>query len=513
MTSTRKPLHCASSRLKNGKKVVLCKAPPPWVSYRGIRTGYPKQGLPACETCCSMFSLNTETINVRCIRCQRLCLVPATHDARAHRPLPSLSTLSLNTQVWVHIFGACVFLALLYTVASLPEVQAFSHELPAAQANCLSLNATADSTSTCFAPSESAARLSSPIAAALDSLPKLSNLRQTLTALRVEASRVGGASTRALVEARASVLTALDGMREQMRQQLEAAAAPEAGARRRARIQAMQQHAADRLAALSDALLEVKGRLVAQVERAHISEESLGRWPVIVFICAAAMCMLCSSMYHLFMSMGEATALRLKGLDRASISFLILGSYMPAIQFQLCDPSWRLGTTIASALLFVASFTCAALNAGNAISVPIYLTQGALPVVIMSPVWESVASEYLWLSGAIYILGVAIYVSGYPERTTWQHDPRLSCCGSSRRRACLATRRRPFCTSCCRRQAKSGVEEAESVSEDSRKPGNFDLYFASHQLWHICVLFAALMHFVYVWKLFVYRQENACQSA
>ena len=521
--------------------------------------------------------------------CARVVTLPSARHC-SHHPATNAIHSTIRTSVWIHGVGAIFFLALLYTVASLPEVRIASlrnggplYSAVAVNATCAELgaNSTRELNATCAAPDPEpygVHGLSWPIDAVLDveaklraqtaklrsSLPKLPQLRQTLTGLREEISRVGGASKRRLVKTHATVLAALGSVRSQMRQQLVSGAADgELGTQ----LAAIQQRAAEHLAALSDALLDAKGRLVARVE----SIPPPGRWPVIVYICAATMCMLCSSVYHLFMSMNAGTAKRLKGLDRASIAFLILGSYMPPIQFQLCDESWRTGTTVASAILFVASFSCAAFDLSNAVSVPIYLAQGALPVVIMSPVWESYGAgecsfmyryivrescsqfdslpltyipsripsygaEYLYLSGAIYILGVGIYVTGYPETTLWQTSEACcdTCCVCPCRRRCSSSAHTitaqgeanevgaaamdaegngaesPRAMRLRVRRAKAARAAAAEVA--ASKAGRFDVFGSSHQLWHLCVLCAAIFHFVYTWKLFVFRQRNPCEK-
>lgn len=45
---------------------------------------------------------------------------------------------------------------------------------------------------------------------------------------------------------------------------------------------------------------------------------------------------------------------------------------------------------------------------------------------------------------------------------------------------------------------------------ESRFPGRFDIWFSSHQIWHYCVLLAALLHYVGVMELFLWRRQHMC---
>jgi adiponectin receptor len=41
-------------------------------------------------------------------------------------------------------------------------------------------------------------------------------------------------------------------------------------------------------------------------------------------------------------------------------------------------------------------------------------------------------------------------------------------------------------------------------------PGRFDYFFASHQLFHVCVIVAAGFHYQAVANLYAWRQATAC---
>ncbi|PRP87725.1 adiponectin receptor protein 2 [Planoprotostelium fungivorum] len=179
-------------------------------------------------------------------------------------------------------------------------------------------------------------------------------------------------------------------------------------------------------------------------------------------------CMASSAGYHLFSCHSEGTMVCVARLDYTGISGLILGSAAPAIFYAFyCHPFWQILYLSCMAILGITSMVgsfCEFFHADSFKMVRTGLFASTAAVGII-PVTHSVFIKRLeefkqmlledtmieqediyfgmLMMGALYTLGFIIYVTKFPE--------------------CVF-------------------------------PGKFDLWFNSHQFWHIFVFAAALVH-------------------
>lgn len=92
----------------------------------------------------------------------------------------------------------------------------------------------------------------------------------------------------------------------------------------------------------------------------------VSRWPIFVFISSAMICLMCSSIFHLFNAHSFLMNRKLSTLDYAGISILIAGSFYPPIYYTFyCFPSnfyadyiilYLSGISVASTITFIISF-------------------------------------------------------------------------------------------------------------------------------------------------------------
>ena len=61
--------------------------------------------------------------------------------------------------------------------------------------------------------------------------------------------------------------------------------------------------------------------------------QDIKRWPILIYIISAVICMLCSASFHLFNAHSEKVKKIMNRLDYAGISILINGSFFPAIYY------------------------------------------------------------------------------------------------------------------------------------------------------------------------------------
>ena len=67
----------------------------------------------------------------------------------------------------------------------------------------------------------------------------------------------------------------------------------------------------------------------------------MSRWPILIFLISAILCLLFSAFYHLFCAMSKKTYVKLHRLDYAGISLLISGSTFPPFVYTFyCEPSY-----------------------------------------------------------------------------------------------------------------------------------------------------------------------------
>lgn len=189
------------------------------------------------------------------------------------------------------------------------------------------------------------------------------------------------------------------------------------------------------------------------------------------FFVGAMGCMLCSTMFHTFSSHSKEVFQLFIRLDYSGIAFLITGSSVPAYYYGFYC------TTIAGcthiAVLLILCALCVAVSMKSKFSTPKYRPlrfavfvlfglYGVIPslhILIRDGYTQACHAFAPWSLGAmaaIYILGAVIYVLRIPERFS---------------------------------------------------PGRFDIWASSHQLFHVCVIMAALVHYDTLLNMIKYRLD------
>ncbi|CAG9332202.1 unnamed protein product [Blepharisma stoltei] len=184
----------------------------------------------------------------------------------------------------------------------------------------------------------------------------------------------------------------------------------------------------------------------------------LSRWPVVIFLVSAIMCLGCSTIFHLWKDYSHEACRTLARLDYAGISFLIAGSFYPAIYYPFyCHEKYIImyltGMTIASLIVFAVSmmpkFQKAELRWFRGTIFLVLGLLGVIPAVHLVYFEEShyflTAFACYLMMAASYIVGVLIYIARVPERLY---------------------------------------------------PGKFDNFGNSHNIWHCFVVAAAIWHYI-----------------
>jgi adiponectin receptor len=192
------------------------------------------------------------------------------------------------------------------------------------------------------------------------------------------------------------------------------------------------------------------------------------RWPMLFYLVTALLCMLFSSLYHLFGCHHNPHIQVMFGrLDFCGITLLIFGSFIPVIFYITSFGAWRMfymGSLSVITLTMITFSLCdwfyqpkyRVIRTGCFVSMAAY---GLVPFIYMLSVhgpFNSILIKptlYLFSMGASFLIGVVFFLSHFPER-------------------------------CC--------------------PGKFDIWFHSHQFWHLCVIGGALSQYVLavsLWRL------------
>lgn len=201
------------------------------------------------------------------------------------------------------------------------------------------------------------------------------------------------------------------------------------------------------------------------------------RWPAFTYMAGVMLCLLCSTTCHLFGCCSKHVSALMWRFDYAGIAVLIVASFYPAVYYGfLCKPLWRtfyLFTTSAlgTCVLCVALFEIFQTNKMRHWRAGMFAALGLCGVFPMAHQWlihwhnPYVQQVILYeaLMGATYLAGAAIYSSRIPERF---------------------------------------------------KPGAFDIFFHSHQLFHVAVVIAAYIHFQAVLLLVEWRDlSGGCEDS
>ncbi|KAH9919822.1 hemolysin-III related-domain-containing protein [Fomitopsis serialis] len=217
--------------------------------------------------------------------------------------------------------------------------------------------------------------------------------------------------------------------------------------------------------------------LLGTFYQVHLAPYETTAWQdLVVFVIslsAAIFCLLASSWYHTFSVHSREVAVRCHALDYAGIVVLTVGSFFPCVYYEFyCDT--RLQAAYLSVIVLVG------LGAAYIVLDPEYSKpthRGARTKVFIAlglsavfPVahgffvhglqklWTEMGFGWLIASGALYISGALLYANRIPERFS---------------------------------------------------PGTFDYFFASHQIFHVCVVLAALSHYVCVLTSFEHWHARA----
>jgi len=208
-----------------------------------------------------------------------------------------------------------------------------------------------------------------------------------------------------------------------------------------------------------------------------LKDAGLTRWPIVVFLLSACVCLMTSALYHLFNCHSRALNDALLLLDYVGISVLIAGSFFPPIYYGFfCTPTllwFYLGAvsmiSVSSAVVGVysglnpsvfwrwARVLCYSANA----------CFGMLPCGHLGAHWMAgqqswgPAIAYITAMLSIYGVGTCIYTFQFPEKYF---------------------------------------------------PGRFDYFLSSHQLWHILVFSAAFLHYFCAIGHYEWRAHHACPA-
>jgi adiponectin receptor len=199
-------------------------------------------------------------------------------------------------------------------------------------------------------------------------------------------------------------------------------------------------------------------------------------WPFIIFGAfsfACVMCMLCSACFHTFLChMSEDLFHRAHALDYFGITFLIVGSFLPFCYYAMgCAPGWRnayismICTFGVIGLIgpFFRHWTSTGFANKRTLFYVLMVASGLIPTVhlaFMIPL--AIGFPYVFgllLMLALYGIGVFIYAFRIPEVFA---------------------------------------------------PGKYDIYFSSHQIWHVCVMAAAITHFYNCTAMYLNRANIVC---
>lgn len=235
----------------------------------------------------------------------------------------------------------------------------------------------------------------------------------------------------------------------------------------------IQHRAADLQHGLTDGYHRVSAALNAQLQEqlSAIVQWPMPRWPVYVYFAGACVCLLTSCVCHLLGCCQRHISQVVWRFDYAGIAVLIVASFYPAVYYSfLCQPFWRnfylITTTVAGAAVIAVSlpnhFQATHYRTLRACVFSALGLWGIVPVAHQLCVyWDVWAIRHAFqldlLMGVLYLMGATIYASRVPER--WM-------------------------------------------------PGKLDLIGHSHQLWHITVVLAALVHYKAILVLLQWRDAS-----
>ncbi|KAF2007031.1 HlyIII-domain-containing protein [Amniculicola lignicola CBS 123094] len=208
--------------------------------------------------------------------------------------------------------------------------------------------------------------------------------------------------------------------------------------------------------------------------------ETASKDDVLVFSCffvGAAVCLGMSATYHTISNHSHAINSFGNKLDHLGIVFLIWGSFIPVVYYafqtepQLIKTYWTMITTLALGTATAAThpkFRTPALRPIRALMFVLMGLSALFPVLHGVEVYgveqlrKSIGLDYVIAQGALYIIGAGFYAARFPERM---------------------------------------------------KPGAFDIWGSSHQIFHVLVVAAAATHLVGLVKAFDFSHSQGHRAA
>ena len=204
-----------------------------------------------------------------------------------------------------------------------------------------------------------------------------------------------------------------------------------------------------------------------EVHQLPVTEQAM----LFCFFLAAMVCLSCSTMFHLFSNHSQGVAHLFSRLDYSGIAILITGSSIPAYYYGFyCSLMAKYTHISISSILCIA---CVVISLWRKFSTPKYRplrfatfvlfgVYGLIPATHIA-LREGIEKQHiiqtgrgLLIMGGIYISGAVVYVLRFPERFF---------------------------------------------------PGKFNTWASSHQLFHVCVVCAALVHYDTLLSMVKYRMS------
>lgn len=183
---------------------------------------------------------------------------------------------------------------------------------------------------------------------------------------------------------------------------------------------------------------------------------------VSIFLCAAVLCMSFSALFHISVSHSKSVSSACHVFDYSGIVIMIVGSFFPALYYAFyCEPHLQ-GVYMSLIVLFGVGAAYVVLSpeynkpSHRGARTKIFIGLGLSAVVPIShavlkhgfrKARVDMGVDWILASAALYIGGALLYANRIPERFS---------------------------------------------------PGTFDYFFSSHQIFHMCVVLAALAHYASV---------------
>ena len=205
---------------------------------------------------------------------------------------------------------------------------------------------------------------------------------------------------------------------------------------------------------------------------------NIKRFPLFIMLFSSIICLLFSSIYHLLRDISNNYHKILSKFDYAGISILIAGScYPPYYYFFFCSQNLIIFylsfiTIFGLIVFFYTLLSDSHLSKNRKLRGILFLIFGisaGIPIIQMTFFKNTIKGYGIgpnilnWVLGGIsYIIGALLYINRFPEKFF---------------------------------------------------PGYFDIYGASHQLFHILVIFGVIFHYIASLEAFHYRINMVCYNS